>query len=271
MVQLNEPNQKQLGLVRRDRLRAHGALHPPERRRAGGPEGQQRRPSSIRHRRWRRCSGCTTGCGRTGRWPSRPSPRRPWASTGGGARPGNLAMLTDGSWYVPQLLPGLPSEADQWDIAVLAEGAGASRIARQHRRLGDLLGQQAAKRGLDLMKFLQTDAWMEPAIGIGGHEPARKSWLDRYPQLDEAGLPALADKNLASFTERASRTTPSRCSCSSGTSISARCTTTRGRRCSRATSAPSPTPSATRPSRSTPSTPHPSRGQGLALALVPIS
>jgi hypothetical protein len=51
------------------------------------------------------------------------------------------------------------------------------------------------------MKFLQSEAWIEPAIGTAGHVPARKSWLDRYPQLMKQAYPLLADKNLAAFTD----------------------------------------------------------------------
>ena len=62
-------------------------------------------------------------------------------------------------------------------------------------------GSKQQEAAWALMKFLQTDPWIEPAIGIAGHVPARKSWLDRYPQLMKQAYPALADKNLAVFTE----------------------------------------------------------------------
>ena len=51
------------------------------------------------------------------------------------------------------------------------------------------------------MKFLQSEDWLEPAISIAGHLPARKSWLDRFATLMKKAYPALSDKNLAAFTD----------------------------------------------------------------------
>jgi multiple sugar transport system substrate-binding protein len=114
---------------------------------------------------------------------------------------GNLALLTGGSWFVLQMLSGSPSEADQWDITVLPRGPAQRASHASTDGWAIYSGSKQREGAWALMKFLQTDAWIEPAIGIGGHVPARKTWLDRYPQLMKQAYPALADKNLAAFTE----------------------------------------------------------------------
>ena len=114
---------------------------------------------------------------------------------------GNLAMLTGGSWFVPQFLSGSPSETDQWDITVLPKGPAQRASHASTDGWAIFSGSKQREGAWAMMKFLQTDAWIEPAIGIGGHVPARKSWLDRFPQLMKQATPQLADKNLAALTE----------------------------------------------------------------------
>jgi multiple sugar transport system substrate-binding protein len=114
---------------------------------------------------------------------------------------GNLAMLTGGSWFVPQFLSGSASETDQWDITVLPKGPAQRASHASTDGWAIFSGSKQREGAWTMTRFLQTDAWIEPAIGIGGHVPARKSWLDRYPQLMKQASPQLADKNLAAFTE----------------------------------------------------------------------
>jgi multiple sugar transport system substrate-binding protein len=114
---------------------------------------------------------------------------------------GNLGMVTEGSWKVTQLLQQAPAEADQWDIAVLPKGAAQRASHASTDGWAIFSASKQPEAAWALMKFTQGDAWMEPAISLAGHVPARKSWLDRYPQLMKQAYPQLADKNLAAFTE----------------------------------------------------------------------
>jgi multiple sugar transport system substrate-binding protein len=114
---------------------------------------------------------------------------------------GALGMVTEGSWKVTQLLQQAPAEADQWDIAVLPKGAAQRASHASTDGWAIFSASKQPEAAWALMKFTQGDAWMEPAISLAGHVPARKSWLDRYPQLMKQAYPQLADKNLAAFTE----------------------------------------------------------------------
>ena len=114
---------------------------------------------------------------------------------------GTIAMVTDGAWKIPQLMTEAPTEADQWDLAVLPKGP-AQRVTHASTDGWSIpAGSKERDGAWILMKFLQSDAWLEPAIAIAGHQPARKSWLDRYAVLIKHAYPALADKNIASLTE----------------------------------------------------------------------
>jgi len=114
---------------------------------------------------------------------------------------GNLAMAIDGSWKVTQLITSRPSELDQWDVIQLPKGP----VQRDTHASTDgwtiFKGTKQPEASWQLMKFLQSDDWLEPAISIAGHLPARKSWLDRFSVLMKKAYPALNDKNLAAFTD----------------------------------------------------------------------
>jgi ABC-type glycerol-3-phosphate transport system substrate-binding protein len=62
-------------------------------------------------------------------------------------------------------------------------------------------GTKQPEAAWQLMKFLQSEDWLEPAISTAGHLPARKSWLDRFATLMKKVYPALNDKNLNAFTD----------------------------------------------------------------------
>ena len=130
-----------------------------------------------------------------------------YATAAVGAQPvvalarGTIAIVTDGAWKIPQLMTEAPTEADQWDLAVLPKGP-AQRVTHASTDGWSIPAGSKEKDGAwILMRFLQSDAWLEPAIAIAGHQPARKSWLDRYAVLMKQAYPALADKNIASLTE----------------------------------------------------------------------
>jgi multiple sugar transport system substrate-binding protein len=114
---------------------------------------------------------------------------------------GNLAMLMDGSWNVPALVTGSPGEVDQWDVAVLPKGP----VQRDTHASTDGWSiptiSKLQEQAWLLMKFLQTDTWLEPAIAIAGYQPARKSQLDGFASAMKRAYPGLADKDIASLTD----------------------------------------------------------------------
>ncbi|MGH2350724.1 MAG: extracellular solute-binding protein [Chloroflexota bacterium] len=114
---------------------------------------------------------------------------------------GNLGMAVDGAWKITQLITSQPAELDQWDAIQFPKGP----VQRDTHASTDgwtiFKGTKQVEASWQLMKFLQTEDWLEPAISIAGHLPARKSWLDRYAVLMKQAYPALSDKNLAAFTD----------------------------------------------------------------------
>jgi multiple sugar transport system substrate-binding protein len=117
------------------------------------------------------------------------------------AATGNLAMAIDGSWKITQLITTRPSELDQWDTIQFPKGPAQrdTHASTDGWAIHKATKQQEAS--WQLMKFLQSDEWLEPAISTAGHLPARKSWLDRFAMLMKKAYPALTDKNLNAFTD----------------------------------------------------------------------
>jgi multiple sugar transport system substrate-binding protein len=114
---------------------------------------------------------------------------------------GKLAMLTEGSWNVASLLTGSPGEVDQWDVAILPKGP----VQRDSHASTDGWSIPTISKLQEpawlLMKFLQTDAWLDQAIAVAGFQPARKSQLDGFAPAMKRAYPGLADKNIASLTD----------------------------------------------------------------------
>ena len=114
---------------------------------------------------------------------------------------GNLAMAIDGSWKVTQLITSRPAELDQWDVIQLPKGPAQRDTHASTDGWAIFKGTKQTDAAWQLMKFLQSEDWLEPAISTAGHLPARKSWLDRFATLMKKAYPALNDKNLNAFTD----------------------------------------------------------------------
>jgi ABC-type glycerol-3-phosphate transport system substrate-binding protein len=114
---------------------------------------------------------------------------------------GNLAMAIDGSWKVTQLITSRPAELDQWDVIQLPKGPAQRDTHASTDGWAIFKGTKQTDASWQLMKFLQSEDWLEPAISTAGHLPARKSWLDRFATLMKKAYPALNDKNLNAFTD----------------------------------------------------------------------
>jgi multiple sugar transport system substrate-binding protein len=114
---------------------------------------------------------------------------------------GGVAMWTEGVWKLTGMARDLPEQAADWDIAVLPRGS----VRRDAHASTDGWAIPAASTMQDgaweLMRWLQSNDWLESSMSIAGHQPARKSMLNRFIELVKQQYPGLRDKNLAAFTE----------------------------------------------------------------------
>jgi ABC-type glycerol-3-phosphate transport system substrate-binding protein len=94
-----------------------------------------------------------------------------------------------------------PQLADQWDVTVLPKGPAQRDTHASTDGWSIPAASKVQEQAWLLLKFLQTDAWLEPAIAVAGYQPARKSQLDGFPAAMKRAYPELADKNLASLTD----------------------------------------------------------------------
>ncbi|HEV2125799.1 MAG TPA: extracellular solute-binding protein, partial [Chloroflexota bacterium] len=118
---------------------------------------------------------------------------------------GSLAMLTDGSWILARWVKEAPEQADQWDVAPLPKGPKRLDTGATIDGWAMWQGSKHREESWELVKFLQSDQWQELAVTIVGHQPARKSWQERFIQLTKKSNSLLADKNLTAFTEGTSK------------------------------------------------------------------
>jgi len=114
---------------------------------------------------------------------------------------GNLAMLTEGSWILARWGREQPDLVANWDMATLPRGPVKRDTGSTIDGWAIWKGTKYPEEAWELVKFLQSDAWIEIAVTIVGHQPARKSWQDRFVELTKKGIPQLADKNIKAFTE----------------------------------------------------------------------
>ncbi|HEU5318627.1 MAG TPA: extracellular solute-binding protein [Chloroflexota bacterium] len=114
---------------------------------------------------------------------------------------GKLGMLLDGSWILARWLKEQPDLTGDWDVAQLPKGAAQRDGGATVDGWAIWKGTKHADVAWDLVKFLQTDAWLEIATSIVGHQPSRKSWQDRFVAVTKKTYPALADKQLEAFVK----------------------------------------------------------------------
>jgi ABC-type glycerol-3-phosphate transport system substrate-binding protein len=114
---------------------------------------------------------------------------------------GKLGMRIEGSQSLAALSIAEPASAKDWDVIQMPKGP----VQRDTGHTFDGWAVWAGGKNIDatweLDKFLQSDEWVEIAATVVGLQPARKSWQDKYVALLKKQYPALADKNLAAFTE----------------------------------------------------------------------
>lgn len=116
-------------------------------------------------------------------------------------REGKLAMLTEGSWSLVRMYTQGREFADQWDLAILPRGPAQRDTGATIDGWAVWTGTKHKEESWELLKFLQGDQWLELSVTIVGHQPSRKSWQERYVDLVKKVNPALADRNVAAFTD----------------------------------------------------------------------
>jgi multiple sugar transport system substrate-binding protein len=114
---------------------------------------------------------------------------------------GKLGMLLDGSWILARWLKEQPELAADWDVAQLPKGAVQRDGGATVDGWAIWNGSKHQDVGWELVKFLQSEPWLEIATSIVGHQPSRKSWQDKFVALTKKTYPALADKDLRAFVE----------------------------------------------------------------------
>jgi ABC-type glycerol-3-phosphate transport system substrate-binding protein len=112
---------------------------------------------------------------------------------------GKLGMLLDGSWILARWHNEQPDAVAQWDVAQLPKGTAQRDGGATVDGWAIWNGSKHQTEAWDLVKFLQTDVWLEIATAIVGHQPSRKSWQEKYVSLMKKTYPAFADKNLDAF------------------------------------------------------------------------
>jgi multiple sugar transport system substrate-binding protein len=116
-----------------------------------------------------------------------------------GVPAGKLGMLLDGSWILARWHNEQPEAVAQWDVAQLPKGAAQRDGGATVDGWAIWNGSRHRDIAWELVKFLQTEAWLEIATSIVGHQPSRKSWQEKYVSLMKKTYPAFADKNLTAF------------------------------------------------------------------------
>jgi multiple sugar transport system substrate-binding protein len=114
---------------------------------------------------------------------------------------GKLGMLLEGSWILARWIKEQPELAAQWDVAQVPKGPMQRDGGATVDGWAIWNGTKLADESWALVKFLQSDPWLEIATTIVGHQPSRKSWQERFVDLTKKTYPQLADKNLKAFIE----------------------------------------------------------------------
>jgi multiple sugar transport system substrate-binding protein len=113
-----------------------------------------------------------------------------------------FAMWEEGSWILTrQVLQVEKDVVPQWDVAPLPKGPKQRDTLATHDGWGIWKGSKNIDESWELVKFLQSDEWVDINSRISGQQPARKSMQDRWAKGLKEAYPQLADKNLKPFQE----------------------------------------------------------------------
>jgi ABC-type glycerol-3-phosphate transport system substrate-binding protein len=110
-------------------------------------------------------------------------------------------MLLDGSWILARWVKEQPELVGEWDVGPLPKGAVQRDGGATVDGWAVWQGGKHQDMAWELMKFLQSDPWIEIATSTVGQQPSRKSWQERFVTLTKKTIPQLADKNLKVFVE----------------------------------------------------------------------
>ena len=116
---------------------------------------------------------------------------------------GKIGMWDLGSWQLAAIVKDVGTQF-QWDVTVYTKGKQRDTVATTD---GWTVwnGTKAQDACWLLMRFLQTDAWIEIFSRITATQPARRSMADRWIKIMKESVPGLADKNLAAYNDGISK------------------------------------------------------------------
>lgn len=114
-------------------------------------------------------------------------------------RAGRAAMWEQGAWDLQRFVRDVGDQFD-WDVAVYPKGKQRSTVATTDG-WAIWIGTKAPEACWTLLKFLQTDEWIDMLMRLTGNGPARKSLADRWVRTLKQASPRLADKHLAAYTD----------------------------------------------------------------------
>ena len=114
---------------------------------------------------------------------------------------GKLGMQLDGSWILARWIAEQPEAVKDWDVAQVPKGAAQRDSGCTVDGWAIWKDTKLKDEAWELVKFLQSDPWLEIATSVVGHQPSRKSWQDKFVDLMKKTYPSLADKNLKAFID----------------------------------------------------------------------
>jgi multiple sugar transport system substrate-binding protein len=114
---------------------------------------------------------------------------------------GKVATLQYVSQSIPVLAQRHPNAVDTWDVAMVPTGPARRVMHVYTDAWGINKATKVADAAWELMKFLQSAAWLEIWIKVAAAQPPRLSLQDRYVTLTKQNFPALANKKLESVAE----------------------------------------------------------------------
>jgi multiple sugar transport system substrate-binding protein len=113
-----------------------------------------------------------------------------------------FAMWEEGSWTLVRMVTQVEKDVvPQWDVAPLPKGPRQRDTLATHDGWAIWKGSKVADEAWELLKFLQSDQWLDINVPITGQQPARKSFQDRWMKALKDSNPQLASKNLKPFTD----------------------------------------------------------------------
>ncbi|HEX2185733.1 MAG TPA: extracellular solute-binding protein [Chloroflexota bacterium] len=112
---------------------------------------------------------------------------------------GKVAMFETGSWMLRQFVQDVGDQFE-WDVAIYPRGKQRNTVATTDG-WASWQESEAPEACWTLLRFLQTDEWIDVYTKATGNQPARKSHAGRWMATVRSSIPQLATKNLSAFVD----------------------------------------------------------------------